>query len=289
MIRWRLIDDPEPRDGAWNMALDEILFRRAEEGWASGPVLRLYTWRPACLSLGYHQSLAEACDVDHCRRAGYDVVRRPTGGKAVLHDDELTYSVIARHDSPPFAGRGLLGSYASIAEALALALAALGLPVELTQRPAKIPPQGGAPCFLVPSEKEILVGGRKVVGSAQRRGRRAFLQHGAIPLHLDYGELAAATGRSAEEAAAYAQLFAGVADVDGAVTLDALRREVAGAFRRIFTGPWEERPFSEEELREAEAVRRERYADPEWTERGGEAGEGPERPSGQAVLDGNRV
>ena len=284
MTRWRLIDDAGPRDGAWNMALDEWLFREAEVGTAPGPVLRLYTWRPACLSLGYHQDLDEACDVEHCRRAGYDVVRRPTGGKAVLHADELTYSVVARHDGPFFSGQGLVGSYASIAQALASALEALGLPVRLTQRAAKIAPQGGAPCFLVPSEKEILIQGRKVVGSAQRRGARAFLQHGAIPLHLDYGELAAATGRRAEEAAGYRELFAGVADVKGSVTLQALRGEVAAAFRRTFTGLWEERPFGGEELRAAEVIRRERYADPSWTARGGD----PAAEAGGAATGSRR-
>jgi lipoate-protein ligase A len=270
MTRWRLVDDPEPRDGAWNMALDEVLFRDEEEGRAPGPVLRLYTWRPACLSLGYHQSIAEACDRRYCRRAGYDVVRRPTGGKAVLHADELTYSVAARYDEAPFAGQGLAGTYGSIAQALASALSALGLRVELTQRPARITPRGGAPCFLVPSEKEILVEGRKVAGSAQRRGGRAFLQHGALPLHLDYRELAAATGQGAGEAAAYRDLFAGLADLLGSVTLQALRREVAAAFRRAFPGLWEARPFDEGELRRAEVIRRERYADPWWTEHGAE-------------------
>jgi lipoate-protein ligase A len=267
MSGWRLIDDREPEEGAWNMAVDEMLFAAAEEGRAEGPILRLYAWRPWCLSIGYHQELREACDRDHCLKAGYDVVRRLTGGKAVLHADEITYSVVARHDEAPFAGAGLAGTYGLVADALAESLKILGLKVTMTMRPLRIPPKGGAPCFLVPSEKEILVEGRKVVGSAQRRGAKAFLQHGAVPLHLDYEELARATGQGAERVDMYRKAFAGVSDVNPAVDGDALREALARGFRRTFGTEWTERSLREGERREAEKIRAERYASRAWTEK----------------------
>jgi lipoyl(octanoyl) transferase len=244
MEPWRLLDDREPRDGTWNMALDGALFQEAEEALTEAPVLRLYTWAPACLSIGFHQSREETCDAKHCRQAGYDIVRRPTGGKAVLHDDEVTYAVVARQDLPPFAGRGLMATYGLIAEALAAGLKFLGLDVMMSQRAVPIPPGGGAPCFLVPSEKEITVNGRKVVGSAQRRGKRAFLQHGSIPLTINYEALALASGQPVEHAAGYRKAFAGLADFRPGITRNELASAIAAGFRQTFPGPWEERPLS---------------------------------------------
>lgn len=271
MTAWRFIDEPVPGEGAWNMAVDEVLFRAAEEGRAPGPVLRLYAWKPWCLSLGFHQDLSEAADEAYCARAGYDVVRRLTGGKAVLHADEVTYSVVASQEHPAFAGGGLVGTYGLIARALAEGFRTLGLQATLTQRPLQIPPKGGAPCFLVPSEKEILVAGRKVVGSAQRRGRRAFLQHGAIPLHLDHEELGRATGQDGREVDRYRTAFTGVADVMPSIGAQALRAAIVEGFQRVFGGGWAPRPLDEEERGEAAALRDDRYASREWTEKGREA------------------
>ncbi len=280
MVRWRLLDDPEPKPGAWNMALDEVLFRAAEEGRAEGPVLRLYAWSPACLSIGFHQALDETCDPAFCARAGYDVVRRSTGGKAVLHDDEVTYAVVGRHDLPPFAGLSLGQTYVLIAGGLRYALASLGLDVVLSERPSAVTPRGGAPCFLVPSEGEITVGGRKVVGSAQRRGARAFLQHGAVPLNLDYRALALSSGQSEASIPAYRRAFAGVAALNPSITREALRKALVEGFRRTFPEAWDDRPPNEAEASAAQVLARERFGAPWWTQNvpGGNAvGPGRER------------
>ncbi len=258
-MRWTLISEPAAARGAWNMAVDETLFRRAEEDAASEPVLRLYTWSPACLSLGHHQGFREACDPDYCAARGFDVVRRPTGGKAVLHDDEVTYSVVGRMDRPPFSGLSLIETYGLIAEALADGLRRLGLEVALSQRAGSVSPAGGAPCFLVPSEKEITVDGRKVVGSAQRRGQRAFLQHGAVPLHLDYEALALASAQPAADAEGYRRAFAGVADLRPGVTAETLRASLVEGFRARFAGPWVERDLDGEERALALELRAGRY------------------------------
>ena len=121
---WRLLYHP-PAHGAWNMAVDEAILEATGRG-DSPPTLRLYAWTPACLSLGYAQN---AADVDHAAlaQAGWVLVRRPTGGRAVLHTDELTYSVIAPLNEPIVAGT-ILESYSRLSKALLTALELLGLP-----------------------------------------------------------------------------------------------------------------------------------------------------------------
>jgi lipoate-protein ligase A len=178
---WRLLITP-PARGAWNMAVDEALLEGIARP-ASLPTLRLYAWEPACLSLGYSQPLSDV-DLPRLRSRGWDLVRRSTGGRAVLHTDELTYSVIAPITEPRVAGT-VLESYRRLAEALVEALRLLDLPVEM-----HTPAGGGTKtpnpvCFEVPSTSEITVGGRKLVGSAQARRKQGFLQHGSLPLTGD--------------------------------------------------------------------------------------------------------
>jgi lipoate-protein ligase A len=231
MTPWKLLLDEAPRRGAENMAADEALLRDAEEGREARPVLRLYGWSPPCLSLGYHQDPDLAADASFCRRNGIDVVRRPTGGLAVLHHDEVTYAVASPFDAEPFRGLDLNGTYSVLAGALAGGLESLGLPVLLSRRETRALPTSTAPCFQVPTANEILVHGRKVVGSAQRRGRRAFLQHGAVPLSLDYDLLLSATGRAGADPAPYRAAFAGLRDFLPGLTQEALRNALLEGFR----------------------------------------------------------
>src|SRR5918996_5777000 len=129
MNTWRLLITP-PARGAWNMALDEAILEHIGRG-ASLPTLRLYAWNPACLSLGYAQPFA---DIDSARlnERGWEVVRRATGGRAILHTDELTYSVIAPNDEPRVAG-SVLESYNRLAQALLLGVQNLEVPVEMKE------------------------------------------------------------------------------------------------------------------------------------------------------------
>ena len=174
---WRLLVDA-PADGAWNMAVDEILLDSVAAG-AAPPTLRFYEWMPACLSLGYFQPF-DVVDMDGCRRLGVDVVRRPTGGRAILHDRELTYSValpasLLGHDG------GVLPSYYRLSLALQDGLRRLGVPATLApQSAARSPVAHGPVCFDRPSAHEILLQGRKLVGSAQMRRGGGILQHGSI-------------------------------------------------------------------------------------------------------------
>jgi lipoyl(octanoyl) transferase len=203
---WRLLID-DFADGATNMARDEAIAAVLASG-AAPPTLRLYRWRPACLSLGRFQRSA-AIDRAACARAGVAVVRRPSGGRALLHDDELTYAVIARADHPLVAGGSVVDSYRRISAALLAGLRGLGVEAELTpawhgddRRPTTddrrmnsvtggrwsvVSGQWSAACFDAPASYELTVGGRKLVGSAQTRRDGVLLQHGAIPLtpHAD--------------------------------------------------------------------------------------------------------
>jgi lipoate-protein ligase A len=187
---WRLILDP-PASGPWNMAVDEAILETVDRE-AGAPTLRLYGWQPACLSLGYAQPIAEVSQAA-LQAHGWQLVRRPTGGRAILHIDELTYSVIAPDDDPRLAG-GLLESYRRLSQAILNALHRLGIPAEASGQPealpenttsSQTPPSKGPVCFEVPSNYEITVSHKKIVGSAQARRKRGVLQHGSFPLYGD--------------------------------------------------------------------------------------------------------
>lgn len=179
-MRWRLIIDAGPRPGVENMAIDQALLESVK---AEGPPsLRFYRWGPPCLSLGRNQPaspvLAEAA-----ARRGLDIARRPTGGAAVLHDHELTYSVAV-----PV---GALGSpretYRALNRALVAGLRRLGVAAEVAGEPdgGARPLDPSGPCFRGAAPGEVAVGGLKLVGSAQRRDGRTLLQHGSLLLAGD--------------------------------------------------------------------------------------------------------
>ncbi len=190
MPTWRLLVT-EATDGATNMAIDEALWRGRQAG-TSPPTVRFFAWEPPTVSLGYGQRLDAAVDVAACQRLGVGLVRRPTGGSAIYHDGperELTYSVVASNDDLGVAA-DLLETYRWIAVALLRGLRALGAPAEIVAVPDS---EGPAPafCFARTGRYEIEIGGKKVVGSAQRWRRRCFLQHGSVLLGVDEPRLRA--------------------------------------------------------------------------------------------------
>ncbi len=177
-LRWRYLISA-PLDGAANMALDEALLARAAETGES--VLRIYGWSAATLSLGRHQVARGAYDLERARRLGVRFVRRPTGGRALMHDREVTYSVTARTDSLG----DLRESYARINRLLIDGLCALGAQVSVAAPAGVAPTPSVLPCFERPVKGEIAAHGRKLVGSAQWRDGGALLQHGSILLEDD--------------------------------------------------------------------------------------------------------
>ena len=176
--RWRVLVTP-PADGASNMATDAALLHRARS--TGECVMRIYEWSRPTLSLGRNQTARGHYDLPRANALGVDFVRRPTGGRAVLHHRELTYSVTAAAT----ALGSLREAYGRINRLLLAALRALGVEAEVAVRAGRAPTPGLAPCFDLPGEGELTAGGRKLVGSAQWRDADALLQHGSILVEDD--------------------------------------------------------------------------------------------------------
>ena len=178
---WRLVLD-SGITGRENMILDEELATQVAEG-KSAPVIRIYSWPCPAVTLGRHQKSAHMLDVERCEHSGIEIVRRPTGGKAILHlVGDVTYSVIAPAGEKPFS-QDVLAGYAAVNEALVAGLGMLGIRATVRD-PAPIWPETGVDfgCFESPGRHEVYWAGRKMVASAQRRTAGVVLQHGTIPL-----------------------------------------------------------------------------------------------------------
>lgn len=188
-LRWRVLIEPQGRPGAENMALDQQLLEEVERRSDEVAYLRLYRWSPPCLSFGRNERASARYDRKRIEALQLPVVRRPTGGRAVWHDQELTYSVAA-----PLTAFGSLGSsYRAIHSRLLCALRTLGVPATLSLGPQRGSRLDIGPCFSAAVGGEIVVNGDKLAGSAQVRMRRAFLQHGSILLDGDQGVVLSVT------------------------------------------------------------------------------------------------
>lgn len=185
MTIWRLIDSG-PCDAAYNMALDEAIAISVRNGDAP-QTLRLYDWEVPSVSLGSFQKISDI-DLPYCERSNIPVVRRPTGGRGILHGDELTYSFSAKNEG--HFSNGLLKTYRNLSAAFYDALQNMGLPVTIkTQREAGRNLTRSPLCFKSTSYGEISHDGKKLIGSAQKRWPDGFLQQGSIPYSIDYGKI----------------------------------------------------------------------------------------------------
>jgi lipoate-protein ligase A len=182
-LPWRLLLSP-PLGGPENMALDEALMARARRRGES--VLRVYGWARPVLSLGRNQRAVGVYREEVLAERGIDVVRRPTGGRALLHHREVTYSVTAPCDDTG----ALLTEYGRINALLCSALASLGVPVVVATPTTRAAAPSAAPCFAEPARGELTLNGRKLVGSAQWRERGAMLQHGSSLVDAELSSIA---------------------------------------------------------------------------------------------------
>ncbi|MCX7854609.1 MAG: lipoate--protein ligase family protein [Anaerolineae bacterium] len=256
---WRLIVSA-PADGPTQMAVDEAIWRGVAEGRAP-PTLRLYAWEPPCLSLGRHQSAGEV-NQGALNAAGYGLVRRPTGGRAILHIDELTYSVAVPLTDPRVRG-DLLTSCQRISQGLLAALALLG--VQATVHQQKPPAAVGPVCFETPGEFEIVVDGRKLIGSAQMRGRGALLQHGALPLTGDIARICPFLNPPADPARVRARATTLAEVLEREISWKEAARAVAEGFARALNLQLEVGELTPWEMDVAQQLRREKYASDNWT------------------------
>lgn len=167
-----------------NMATDEAIFRENQRT-DSPPTLRFYSWSPPAVSLGYFQEAREEVNIAACRRYSVDIVRRPTGGKAVLHENDLTYSVVASERGTLFPA-DILGTYKVISSCIAKGLSELGIEAEMKGNGRSYQDDSlKAACFSSPSRYELLAKKKKICGSAQLRSKGVFLQHGSILVDFD--------------------------------------------------------------------------------------------------------
>ena len=172
--QWRLIVDDRPASGAWSMALDRAI-QLSHLAHGSPPTLRLYSWENPTVTLGRFQNV-ESIDLSACDRFGVSVVRRFTGGRGVLHDDELTYSIVAGvGDGLP---RGVAASYRYLCAGLVETYRQLGVPAELTSRPRG--DASSAACYLHATHADLSVGVAKLSGNAQVWAGESVLQHGSF-------------------------------------------------------------------------------------------------------------
>ena len=190
MTTWRFVHTGDRSPGV-NMALDEAILTAHSEGRVP-PTVRFYGWSPATLSIGYFQK-AQEVDFEAVAREGIGFVRRPTGGRAVLHDKELTYSIIVSERYPGIPAN-VTEAYRVLSEGLLLGFRGLGLAAEMVQlateeEKEKYASAGSAACFDSPSWYELVVEGRKVAGSAQVRQKGVVLQHGSILLDMNVDQL----------------------------------------------------------------------------------------------------
>lgn len=240
------------------MALDEALWRSLPQ--IGQPTLRIYRWKVPTLSIGYSQSVAEF-DLEECSRRGIALVRRPTGGRAVLHGLEVTYSLVH-----PLEGMGSIDdSHRQIGEALAIGLRKLGLAVELEMK-------GGCAsspaCFEAPSHFELAIAGKKVAGSAQVRNQLALLEHGSIPLELDRERLAAVLRPDGLPQAGFERVLrgraGGLCDFKEELRPEEVEVAIIAGFEERFGIELVEGAPTVEELQRAEKLMAQKYRDPGW-------------------------
>ncbi|OGO29293.1 MAG: hypothetical protein A2W33_02700 [Chloroflexi bacterium RBG_16_52_11] len=265
---WRLLITP-PASGAWNMAVDEGILEAVTRG-LSPTTLRLYAWEPPCLSIGYAQPFGDV-DIASLSSLGWELVRRPTGGRAILHTDELTYSVIGLQQDPNLSGT-VLESYQRLSAALLKALEILGVAALAETNPSLA--QGsdaqGPICFEVPSNYEITVNGKKVIGSAQARKKGGVLQHGSLPLKGDLARITSALSLSIDERqSAGLRVHARAATLEEILGSAPSWERAAEAFQRAFESAlnlelqpsglstWEEKRVQE--------LVRDKYGNQDWT------------------------
>jgi len=260
----RFIDTGE-NNGAMNMAIDEALLTlEKEKGFP--PALRVYRFVPPTLSIGYFQSMNREIDVKRCKEKGYDFVRRPTGGRAVLHDKELTYSVTIAYPHR-ILDMNLLDSFHYICEGIIRAIGLLGGKAYFSSREDH---EISSPsCFAAPTFSDILINGKKVVGSAQMRNSNGLLQHGSILYQVDVNDIFDCFNMSVEKKKRLAALastkISSLSDEIGReITFDMIKEALKRGMTETFREELVETELSDEEKALAHKLYEEKYSTDQW-------------------------
>lgn len=261
---WRYIDEGV-NSASYNMALDEALAIAVRKDLAP-PTLRLYGWDRPSVTIGYFQRSSDI-DVAYCARKNIPVIRRPSGGRAVLHGEELTYSFSAKTDAGVFSS-GLLDSYAKISKALGLAFMRIGI-TPGTKRRRQLPAEyktgtrsQNPLCFHSSSYGEILFHERKIIGSAQKRWRDGLLQQGSIPAIIAYDEVSMIF--RCTDPTSLQETMCGLREIIPSLTIDRLKSVLRSAFEEVFDIQFKSTTPSAQENRLAEELEAQKYSTHQW-------------------------
>ncbi len=268
---WRLIVEEAPRSGAANMSVDQAIAEACAAG-ESPPTVRFYRWQPPAVSLGRLQPITDI-DAAKATALGYEIVRRPTGGRAILHTDEFTYSVAAAMQHPLVRG-GVMDAYLRISNALLAGLRRLGAHAEKAPGDVRVGADVSAVCFEAPSAYEITVGRRKLIGSAQSRRAGYVLQHGSLPLVGDITRLIDVLALPAEQAAALRRELAaractlaqalGVDDGSDSVAFGRVAAAMQHGFEQVLQMSFQPGGLTPAEVRRAAELIRTQFGNDEW-------------------------
>ena len=256
---WRLLRD-EAATGARNMAVDETLLHSAARGEAT---LRFYRWQPHCLSLGRLQKSLPPAVFEG--EFGRDVVRRPTGGRAVWHAHEITYALAMPLDDLPADARSVSGAYRWLSDGFSAGLRALGLPVEMAAQGVRTQ---GPNCFAASASCDFLVEGKKLIGAAQCRRDDALLQHGSLLLSIDRAQWQARAGGPMHEAVSLCDLGLDVADP---AVVESVIEHLCQGFEGVTGARLHPAKLNEQEAAHAQLLESEKYRGTMWTKTGMEA------------------
>ena len=260
----RSIDTGE-NNGAMNMAIDEALLTlEKEKGFP--PALRVYRFVPPTLSIGYFQSINREIDIERCKEKGYDFVRRPTGGRAVLHDKELTYSMTIAYPHR-ILDMNLLDSFHYICKGIIRAIDLLGGKAYFSSREDH---EISSPsCFAAPTFSDILINGKKVVGSAQMRNSNGLLQHGSILYRVDVDDIFDCFNMDVEKKKKLAKLaskkISSLSDEIGKeITFDMIRDALKKGMAEMLGEKLVDTKLSDDEIKLANKLYKEKYATNQW-------------------------
>lgn len=270
--KWRFIDSGNASP-SFNMALDEALLDWHSEG-KIPPTIRFYGWNPATLSIGYFQKVDKEINLEEVKKNGLGFVRRPTGGRGVLHEHELTYSVIVSEDHPKMPPT-VTEAYRVISEGILKGFHHLGLEAYFSVPKTDEEKNGlknprSSVCFDAPSWYELVVEGKKIAGSAQTRQKGVILQHGSILLDIDEEKLFSLFHYSSERVKermknAFKQKAVAInAMVVQTVSIEQAKKSFFHGFEEGLSIKLEPHELTLEELRYVEAIMKNRYSNDEW-------------------------
>lgn len=269
MVKWRFLDTGKG-SAFFNMALDEAILNAVGKD-ASPPTFRLYEWNPSAVTFGYFQDIKRLINIERCKVDGVDITRRLTGGRAVFHKNEITYSVVSSTGDPCFGGNNI-DTYQSINKVLVESFNLLGINARINRGGiGKGIPSANRrllPCFLTTSKFEITLDGKKLVGSAQRRLNGLFLQQGSILIEPGYERITEYLKGNISVAEYKKRLSEGTVDLksklNGTFSVSSLKASLFDTFKKMVGLKCEFEDATHEELKHTERLIEERYKSKGW-------------------------